>query len=76
MNQRKAFISFLTKHNYNIGILDEFRRAVKVSTGHDLSPHMIKTLFELFDKDGDGKLSYVEFIGVMKDRIHRGFRVR
>ena len=25
---------------------------------------------------GDGKLSYGEFIELMKDRVHRGFRVR
>jgi Ca2+-binding EF-hand superfamily protein len=52
----------------------EFKRAVKVSTGEDLSDHLISTVYHLFDKDGDDKLSYVEFIGVMKDRIQRGFR--
>merc|ERR1712142_478801 len=53
---------------------DEFKRAVKVSTGEELPDHVISTVFHLFDKDGDYKLSYVEFIGVMKDRIQRGFR--
>ncbi|XP_039247565.2 calcium uptake protein 3, mitochondrial-like isoform X2 [Styela clava] len=53
---------------------DEFHRAVKVTTGQDLSKHLVHTLYQLFDKDGDGKLSYSEFIGVMKDRLHRGFR--
>ncbi|XP_076811275.1 calcium uptake protein 3, mitochondrial-like isoform X7 [Clavelina lepadiformis] len=52
----------------------EFKRAVKVSTGHELSEHLVDTLFQLFDKDGDNRLSQTEFIGVMKDRIHRGFR--
>ncbi|XP_078600883.1 calcium uptake protein 3, mitochondrial-like isoform X11 [Branchiostoma floridae x Branchiostoma japonicum] len=52
----------------------EFKRAVKVSTGIDLAPHVINTVFQIFDEDGDGKLSHKEFISVMKDRIHRGFR--
>ncbi|CAH1268283.1 MICU3 [Branchiostoma lanceolatum] len=52
----------------------EFQRAVKVSTGIDLAPHVINTVFQIFDEDGDGKLSHKEFISVMKDRIHRGFR--
>ncbi|XP_078496018.1 calcium uptake protein 3, mitochondrial isoform X9 [Ciona intestinalis] len=55
---------------------DEFMRAVQVSTGHKLSEHLVHTLFQIFDKDGDNRLSHVEFIGVMKDRIHRGFRCR
>ncbi|KAI8495308.1 Calcium uptake protein 3, mitochondrial [Branchiostoma belcheri] len=53
----------------------EFKRAVKVSTGIDLAPHVINTVFQIFDEDGDGKLSHKEFISVMKDRIHRGFRL-
>lgn len=48
---------------------------MKVSTGEELPDHVINTVFHLFDIDGDNKLSYVEFIGVMKDRIQRGFRV-
>nr|CAB3263835.1 calcium uptake protein 3, mitochondrial [Phallusia mammillata] len=53
---------------------DEFKRAVKISTGHELSENLVNTLFQIFDKDGDNKLSHVEFMGVMKDRIQRGFR--
>ncbi|XP_070553390.1 calcium uptake protein 3, mitochondrial-like isoform X3 [Ptychodera flava] len=52
----------------------EFKRAVKISTGHDIAPHVVNTVFQIFDKDGDGKLSHKEFIGVMKDRVHRGCR--
>ncbi|XP_033115627.1 calcium uptake protein 3, mitochondrial-like isoform X2 [Anneissia japonica] len=52
----------------------EFERAVQVTTGHQLAPHLVDTVFQIFDKDGDGKLSQKEFIGVMKNRIHRGFR--
>ena len=54
---------------------DEFKRAVKISTGHELSAHLVNTLFQLFDKDGDNRLSQIEFMGVMKDRIQRGFKV-
>lgn len=41
-----------------------------------LSTHIIDTVFALFDVDGDGQLSYKEFIAIMKDRLHRGFKVR
>ncbi|XP_016990865.1 calcium uptake protein 3, mitochondrial isoform X7 [Drosophila rhopaloa] len=54
---------------------DEFSRAVKICTGYKLSPHLIDTVFAIFDADGDGMLSYKEFIAIMKDRLHRGFKV-
>ncbi|KZC14651.1 EF-hand domain-containing family member A2 [Dufourea novaeangliae] len=54
---------------------DEFQRAVKICTGSVLSDHLIDTVFVLFDEDGDGQLSYKEFIAIMKDRLHRGFKV-
>jgi len=54
---------------------DEFQRAVKICTGMMLSTHIIDTVFALFDVDGDGQLSYKEFIAIMKDRLHRGFKV-
>lgn len=53
---------------------DEFQRAVKICTGTMLSNHLIDTVFALFDEDGDGQLSYKEFIAIMKDRLHRGFK--
>ncbi|XP_071786355.1 calcium uptake protein 3, mitochondrial-like isoform X6 [Asterias amurensis] len=52
----------------------EFGRAVQIATGHFLDPHVVHTVFQIFDMDGDGKLSQNEFLGVMKNRIHRGFR--
>lgn len=55
--------------------LDEFSRAVKICTGLTLSNHLIDTVFAIFDEDGDGLLSYKEFIAIMKDRLHRGFKV-
>ncbi|KAL9972112.1 hypothetical protein ACROYT_G018361 [Oculina patagonica] len=54
---------------------EEFQRAVYISTGQALDPYVVHTVFELFDKDGDGKLSYGEFLELMKDRVKRGFGV-
>ncbi|XP_041846993.1 calcium uptake protein 3, mitochondrial isoform X1 [Melanotaenia boesemani] len=51
---------------------DEFTRAVYVATGIKLTKHLVNTVFKIFDEDHDGKLSHKEFIGVMKDRLHRG----
>jgi Ca2+-binding EF-hand superfamily protein len=56
-------------------ISDEFNRAVKICTGYELNRHLIDTVFAIFDEDGDGLLSYKEFIAIMKDRVHRGFKV-
>ncbi|XP_058452222.1 calcium uptake protein 3, mitochondrial isoform X2 [Malaya genurostris] len=53
---------------------DEFGRAVKICTGSELNSHLIDTVFAIFDEDGDGLLSYKEFIAIMKDRLHRGFK--
>ena len=53
---------------------DEFSRAVQICTGKTLSPHMVHTVFQIFDDDGDGLLSYQEFIAMMKDRVHRGLK--
>ncbi|KPJ01292.1 EF-hand domain-containing family member A2 [Papilio xuthus] len=54
---------------------DEFHRAVKICTGVAQSEHLVRTVFAIFDADGDGLLSYKEFIAIMKDRLHRGFKV-
>ncbi|CAF4920302.1 unnamed protein product [Pieris macdunnoughi] len=53
---------------------DEFHRAVKICTGIAQSEHLVSTVFAIFDADGDGLLSYKEFIAIMKDRLHRGFK--
>ncbi|XP_037867820.1 calcium uptake protein 3, mitochondrial isoform X3 [Bombyx mori] len=53
---------------------DEFHRAVKICTGIGQSEHLVSTVFAIFDADGDGLLSYKEFIAIMKDRLHRGFK--
>lgn len=53
-------------------LTDEFARAVYVATGLKLSRHLVNTVFKIFDEDHDDQLSYKEFIGIMKDRLHRG----
>lgn len=53
---------------------EEFHRAVKICTGTNLSRHLVHIVFQIFDEDGDGQLSYREFIAIMKDRLHRGFK--
>ncbi|XP_074841545.1 calcium uptake protein 2, mitochondrial isoform X1 [Carettochelys insculpta] len=55
--------------------LAEFKRAVKVATGQELSDNVLDTVFKIFDLDGDNRLSHGEFLGVMKNRMHRGLRV-
>ncbi|UJR33250.1 hypothetical protein I4U23_020705 [Adineta vaga] len=52
----------------------EFQRAVKISTGYELEPHIIALIFRIFDIDNDQHLSYDEFMAVMKDHLSRGFR--
>lgn len=57
-------------------IIGEFQRAVKICTGASLSQHVVRTVFLIFDQDGDGRLSDREFIAIMRDRIHRGLQVQ
>uniref|UniRef100_A0ABK0M5U8 Mitochondrial calcium uptake 2 n=1 Tax=Rattus norvegicus TaxID=10116 RepID=A0ABK0M5U8_RAT len=52
--------------------LAEFKRAVKVATGQELSNNLLDTVFKIFDLDGDECLSHGEFLGVLKNRMHRG----
>ncbi|XP_037618651.1 calcium uptake protein 2, mitochondrial isoform X4 [Sebastes umbrosus] len=54
----------------------QFKRAVRIATGHDLSENVLDTVFKLFDMDGDNCLSHKEFMGVMKDRVLRGLKVQ
>ncbi|OCT96103.1 calcium uptake protein 2, mitochondrial [Xenopus laevis] len=52
----------------------EFKRAVKVATGQELSNNVLDTVFKIFDLDGDNCLSHGEFLGVLKNRLHRGLK--
>jgi len=49
----------------------EFMRAVEISTGEKLSENLVRTVYAIFDKNGDQMLSHKEFIGVMSDRLNR-----
>ncbi|NXG49291.1 MICU3 protein, partial [Psilopogon haemacephalus] len=78
LNNLEDFAIAMQMYNFasrSIG-QDEFKRAVYVATGVKLSPHLVNTVFKIFDVDRDDQLSYKEFIGIMKDRLNRGFRVR
>ncbi|XP_055744474.1 calcium uptake protein 3, mitochondrial isoform X4 [Salvelinus fontinalis] len=79
MNNLEDFAIAMQMYNFanrSIG-QDELARAVYVTTGLKLTKHLVNTVFHIFDEDRDGQLSYKEFIGVMKDRLHRrtAFRV-
>ncbi|XP_041760070.1 calcium uptake protein 3, mitochondrial isoform X3 [Coregonus clupeaformis] len=79
MNNLEDFAIAMQMYNFanrSIG-QDELARAVYVTTGLKLTDHLVNTVFHIFDEDRDGQLSYKEFIGVMKDRLHRrtAFRV-
>lgn len=53
---------------------EEFARAVFVTTGRTLDPHLVHVVFQIFDQDGDGLLSYQEFVVMMRDRLNRGLK--
>lgn len=60
-------------NNFNIiRISEEFQRAVKACVDYTLHPRLVETVFVVFDQDGDGHLSYHEFVCIMKDRLARG----
>eukprot|EP00276_Gloeochaete_wittrockiana_P018732 CAMPEP_0184345596 /NCGR_PEP_ID=MMETSP1089-20130417/13977_1 /TAXON_ID=38269 ORGANISM="Gloeochaete wittrockiana, Strain SAG46.84" /NCGR_SAMPLE_ID=MMETSP1089 /ASSEMBLY_ACC=CAM_ASM_000445 /LENGTH=424 /DNA_ID=CAMNT_0026675947 /DNA_START=81 /DNA_END=1355 /DNA_ORIENTATION=- len=44
----------------------DYKRAAKAVAGVDLTESQLDILFFIFDKDGDNKLDYDEFVGVMK----------
>ncbi|TPP56425.1 Calcium uptake protein 2 mitochondrial [Fasciola gigantica] len=56
--------------------LPEFRRAVKACTGFEMSSNLLQTVFALFDMDDDGRLSYPEFIQIMRERYARRTKAR
>uniref|UniRef100_A0A3B3SUD0 Mitochondrial calcium uptake 2 n=1 Tax=Paramormyrops kingsleyae TaxID=1676925 RepID=A0A3B3SUD0_9TELE len=68
-------VKMISEANRPIGIA-QFKRAVKIATGHDLSESVVDTVFKIFDLDGDNCLSRKEFLGVMNDRILRGLKVK
>lgn len=74
LNNLEDFTIAMQMYNFanrSIG-QEEFTRAVYVATGVTLTRHVVNTVFNIFDEDHDDKLSYKEFLGVMKDRLQRG----
>ncbi|XP_076877401.1 calcium uptake protein 3, mitochondrial isoform X2 [Brachyhypopomus gauderio] len=74
LNNLEDFTIALQMYNFasrSIG-QDEFARAVYVATGLKLSRHLVDIVFKIFDVDHDDQLSYKEFTGIMRDRLHRG----
>ncbi|GFY75674.1 calcium uptake protein 3, mitochondrial [Trichonephila inaurata madagascariensis] len=86
-SQFKAFCQFLNNlDDFSIAMRmftfanrpisqEEFHRAVAICTGHSLDANLVNAVFQIFDEDGDGQLSYKEFIAIMRDRLHRGFKL-
>ncbi|KAM3868760.1 calcium uptake protein 2, mitochondrial [Diretmus argenteus] len=68
-------MKMISSANRPIG-LAQFKRAVKIATGNDLSENVLDTLIKIFDLDGDNRLSHKELIGVMEDRVLRGLKVQ
>ncbi|KAM4547101.1 calcium uptake protein 2, mitochondrial [Fundulus diaphanus] len=68
-------MKMVTEANRPVGMA-QFKRAVKIATGHELSENVLDTVFKLFDLDGDNCLSHKEFMGVMTDRVLRGLKVQ
>uniref|UniRef100_A0A3Q0QP05 Mitochondrial calcium uptake 2 n=1 Tax=Amphilophus citrinellus TaxID=61819 RepID=A0A3Q0QP05_AMPCI len=68
-------MKMVSEANRPVGIA-QFKRAVKIATGHELSENVLDTVFKLFDMDGDNCLSHKEFINVMNDRVLRGLKVQ
>ncbi|KAJ0050105.1 hypothetical protein NL108_011981, partial [Boleophthalmus pectinirostris] len=74
LNNLEDFTIAMQMYNFanrSIG-QEEFTRAVYVATGVTLTRHLVNIVFKIFDEDHDDKLSYKEFLGVMKDRLQRG----
>lgn len=66
---------YLVDRGFLLCFVAEFKRAVKVATGQELSNNVLDTVFKIFDLDGDECLSHGEFLGVLKNRMHRGLWV-
>ena len=59
---------------FNQKIFNLVSKYFQVCTGRHLSKHLVQTVFQIFDDDGDNLLSYKEFVAMMKDRVNRGLK--
>ncbi|PAA59250.1 hypothetical protein BOX15_Mlig005307g1 [Macrostomum lignano] len=55
---------------------EDFQRAVMAATGRGVSPKLLAILFAMFDIDGDGALSYGEFLSLFGQGEAAGLRRR
>ncbi|KAM7543182.1 hypothetical protein Aperf_G00000018792 [Anoplocephala perfoliata] len=64
----------LTFHTLAGAAIDQatFLHVAKVVANVELAPHLVDVVFTLFDENDDGRLSYKEFVQVMKNRLFRG----
>lgn len=67
-------LKFHTLANRSIST-NEFQRAVKISSGFTLDEQIVKVIFNTFDENKDGQLSYKEFIAILRGRLRRGLKV-
>jgi calcium uptake protein 3, mitochondrial len=77
MNNLEDFrlaLQFHTQAHQAISV-KEFQRAVKIASGSELDPIIVEVIFEIFDENKDGHLSYQEFIAVVRTRLKRGLNV-
>lgn len=51
----------------------DFARATRAATNIDLDPDLIDIVFDIFDRNNDGKLNPSEFLTLMQQRKFRGF---
>lgn len=66
-------LKYHTQANRSIST-NEFQRAVKISSGFTLDERIVQVIFNVFDENSDGHLSYKEFIAVLKGRLRRGLK--
>jgi hypothetical protein len=54
---------------------NEFQRAVRISSGFELDERIVNVIYDVFDENRDGQLSYKEFIAILRGRLRRGLKV-
>ena len=70
LNISKKFVVLI----FNQEFFSLVSKYFQVCTGRHLSKHLVQTVFQIFDDDGDNLLSYKEFVAMMKDRVNRGLK--
>ena len=66
-------LHFMERSEFKIGP-NEFKHAVKITIDIELPELITDIMYNIFDFNDDGALSYREVIGIMKSRLDRGQR--